>query len=67
MNTVFVWFAASALAAIPGEDAGWKVIRDGDVRVECADVKGTPWCRSTGVVAAKLDKVDETLTIPRTR
>lgn len=52
---------ASAVAAVPGEEAGWEVLRDDIVRVECAEVLGEPWCRSVGVIAANIDRIDETL------
>jgi hypothetical protein len=53
---------ANAVAAVPGEEAGWKVVRDDIVRVECAEVLGEPWCRSVGVISANIDRIDEILT-----
>jgi hypothetical protein len=52
---------ASAVAAVPGEGAGWEVVRDDIVRVECTSVQGEPWCRSVGVISADIDRIDEIL------
>jgi hypothetical protein len=50
------------VAAVPGEEADWAVVRDDIVRVECTEVLGEPWCRSVGVIAANIDRIDEILT-----
>ena len=54
--------AASALAADPpGDEATWDEIRNDQVRVECTEVAGEPWCRSHGVVGASIESVANTL------
>lgn len=59
---IAVGLAVGAVAAIPGEEAGWAVVRDDIVRVACVEVHGEPWCRSVGLVTVDIDRVEETLT-----
>jgi carbon monoxide dehydrogenase subunit G len=47
--------------ALPGPGAVWTVLSSGDPVVECTDVAGEPWCRSTGMVSLPIDKVAATL------
>ncbi|MBX2799880.1 MAG: hypothetical protein KTR31_19530 [Myxococcales bacterium] len=54
-------FSSIALAAPPGDEATWEELRDDVVRVECTEVSGEPWCRSTGLVSAPIAKVSATL------
>jgi hypothetical protein len=60
--TTFASFALSSAAwALPGADAQWSVLSNGDPRIECTEVDSQPWCRSTGTVPLPLDKVSATL------
>lgn len=47
----------TAALAMPGADATWEVLDSSPVRIECTEVSGKPWCRSTGLIAAPVDQV----------
>lgn len=60
--TTFALLTLPALATtFPGADAQWNKLSGGDPYIECTQVGDEPWCRSTGVVDAPLDKVTDTL------
>ena len=60
MFTTAVLLSSSALA-LPGADAQWKVLSKGDPHIECTEVSGEPWCRSTGMVPLPIASVAATL------
>jgi hypothetical protein len=47
--------------AQPSPDAVWESMQTKPVVIECTAVAGVPWCRSTGLVGAPLDKVAASL------
>jgi hypothetical protein len=57
---ITTWLSAAAWA-LPGADATWTVLSKGDPYIECTEVAGEPWCRSTGLVPLPVDKVSSTL------
>lgn len=62
MTTIALLAALSpAIAGPPGDDATWSQIRNDVVFVECTEVAGEPWCRSTGLVGAPIAGVTESL------
>ena len=53
--------ALSIAFARPGADATWELLEAAPVRIECTTAAGAPWCRSTGLIAAKVDDVASSL------
>lgn len=47
--------------ALPGADATWTNLQAADPKIECTEVSGAPWCRSTGLVPLPIDQVANTL------
>ena len=53
-------YAAVALA-MPSADATWEPLQDKPVPIECTTQGDATWCRSTGVLAAPVDAVTNSL------
>jgi hypothetical protein len=47
--------------ALPGPGVVWTTLSSGDPTIECTNVAGEPWCRSTGLVQLPIDQVSSTL------
>lgn len=60
MFTIALAFSSAAWA-LPGAEAQWSVLSDGDPRIECTEVAEGPFCRSTGVVSLPIAAVSATL------
>ncbi|MEZ4237326.1 MAG: START domain-containing protein [Myxococcota bacterium] len=58
---MFILTAIAPAWALPGADAQWTVLSDGDPHIECTEVAEGPFCRSTGVVPLPMSAVSATL------
>jgi hypothetical protein len=58
-----MWITAlvGTALALPGADAVWSVLAEGDPHIECTTVQNEPWCRSTGLVKLPVGQVADTL------
>ncbi len=57
MPSLLLALLAGPARALPPDDAPWEVLEEAPVRVECARLPDGPWCRSTGVIAAPVERV----------
>ena len=52
---------SAAWASMPEGDIPWETLTDKPVPIACAEVGGTPWCRSQGIISAAPEKVASAL------
>ena len=56
-----VTLIAAAAMALPPADATWELLQDKPVPIVCTEHGGSTWCKSEGILAAKLDAVASSL------
>lgn len=53
-------FLSLAHATLPAATASWSSLAASPVKIECTEVGGKPYCRSTGVIGAPVDSAKTT-------
>lgn len=61
MESVLLFVLAQPALALPGSEATWETLLKNPVHVECTEVSGEPFCRSTAVFEAEPQALRDTL------